>query len=84
MLCGPGNKQTNKYFLLPHSVVAGWNQNWRGQDFLHANAGKLFVEILLVVVKGILIKMSVGDVPTVQAFLVNQTSHDTCYSLRLR
>ena len=78
------NKQTNKYFLLPHSVVTVWNQNWRGQDFLHASTWRLFVEILLMVVKGILIKMSVVDIPTVQAFLFNQMSYDTDYSLRLR
>jgi len=36
------------------------------------------------VVKGILIKMFVFDIPTVQAFLINQMSHDTGYSPRPR
>jgi len=36
------------------------------------------------VVKGILIKLSVVDIPTVQVFLINQMSHDTGYSPRPR
>jgi len=52
--------------------------------FLHANTGKLFMEILVMVVKGILTKVPVVDIPAVQAFLINQMSHDAGYSLRLR